>query len=309
MDKNFFPAIFQSVEYVKKYLLKKYEEENISSSKEVAYKNCYPFVYYIKLGETYFREGISSPLSIKPVLLFYGLTHWLKASILIKDPHYPATTQVLAHGVSTRKKKKKNYRFLHDEVKVQKDGFFPYFSETVFQTKLITGDKYKMDHLLKSIPDLMGVIKQLQGEKALIVAKKVRDNFVVSKKLLETVQLTEKQFERKIKEKIGVSIECISKDENVELQIEKETGSFPIYESLDGKLYIPTQLHLYWNLPELLIHYMLLYNLSMICRYETEWWGELLYSFSVDDRIYIDAFLQCTEKKILLLIKKLFFLD
>ena len=29
-------------------------------------------------------------------------------------------------------------------------------------------------------------------------------------------------------------------------------------------------------LPELLIHYLLLYNLSMISRYETDWWYDLL---------------------------------
>ena len=28
-------------------------------------------------------------------------------------------------------------------------------------------------------------------------------------------------------------------------------------------------------LPELLIHYLLLYNLSMISRYETDWWYDL----------------------------------
>ena len=38
-----------------------------------------------------------------------------------------------------------------------------------------------------------------------------------------------------------------------------------------------------YMLPELISHYLILYNLSMIARYETEWWSELLKTTPNDD--------------------------
>ena len=50
-------------------------------------------------------------------------------------------------------------------------------------------------------------------------------------------------------------------------------------------------------LPELLIHYLLLYNLSMISRYETDWWYDLLGSYSSEDYPFIYQFLSISAQK------------
>ena len=57
----------------------------------------------------------------KPMLLFYGMGQLFKACLLTIDPNYPESTSVLAHGVTTRKRKKQGYQFLEDEVKIQKN--------------------------------------------------------------------------------------------------------------------------------------------------------------------------------------------
>ncbi|WP_082406906.1 YaaC family protein [Bacillus sp. JCM 19041] len=58
-------------------------------------------------------------------------------------------------------------------------------------------------------------------------------------------------------------------------------------------------LHKYRNdclcLPELALFYLVLYNLSMICRYETEWWGERLHTMDCDEIPFIKQFLQQVE--------------
>jgi len=51
-------------------------------------------------------------------------------------------------------------------------------------------------------------------------------------------------------------------------------------------------------LPELLVHYLLLYNLSMISRYETDWWYDLLGSYSSEDYPFIYQFLNISAQKI-----------
>ena len=48
----------------------------------------------------------------------------------------------------------------------------------------------------------------------------------------------------------------------------------------------------------MLAHYLLLYNLSMISRYETEWWYELLHTYSSKDYPFILRFLEVTAQKI-----------
>jgi YaaC-like Protein len=50
-------------------------------------------------------------------------------------------------------------------------------------------------------------------------------------------------------------------------------------------------------LPELISHYLILYNLSMIARYETEWWSELFKTTPNDDYPTIMQFLKTTQSK------------
>ncbi|MFA9560532.1 YaaC family protein [Evansella sp. AB-rgal1] len=298
MNSNNFVTLFQSVEFSKNYLQQSYEKKDIQAANELAFKNSYSFVYYIKLGDTYFHQAIQSPTTIKPVLFFYGLSHWLKAALLTVDPEYPANTQVLAHGVSTRKRKKQGYRFLSDEIKVQKDGFFPYLSAQLFQVKQLTGEKYKMRHLLMSIPELKPLFQKLEKEDPLHQVKQEKNKLISSNELLKKLRMSPKRYEQMVKEKTKSTLTCIENEDLVELNFADNIDKhFPLWKSIHGDLYIPSQLPMYWPMPEILTHFLLLYNLSMICRYEAEWWGEVLYSFSSNDLPYIETFLTCVEEK------------
>ncbi|MEH7537842.1 YaaC family protein, partial [Bacillus toyonensis] len=57
------------------------------------------------------------------------ISQLFKACLLTIDPNYPESTTVLAHGVTTRKRKKQGYQFLEDEVKIQKNGLFTHVAE------------------------------------------------------------------------------------------------------------------------------------------------------------------------------------
>src|SRR6476620_4268203 len=100
-----------------------------------SYQNCYPFIYYLEHAKTYYEQANIAPLSIKPILVFYGFSQLLKACLLTIDPNYPESTALLAHGVTTRKRKKQQYEFLKDEVKVQKNGLLPCVADKLFQIK------------------------------------------------------------------------------------------------------------------------------------------------------------------------------
>ena len=95
-------------------------------------------------------------------MLFYGFVHLIKACLLTEDPGYPENTSVLAHGVSTRKRKKQQYEFLKDEVKFQRNGLFSCMLEKMFNIKHLEGDKATMICLLQQIPEINPLFIQLE---------------------------------------------------------------------------------------------------------------------------------------------------
>lgn len=211
---------YESQKHLHRWLYKHYKvhPETREKAMEKCYMNSSVFHYEWLIGREYWLEGLRAPLTVKPLLFFYGLTHLLKGIILLKDPYYPASSEVLAHGVTTRKRKKKGYRFLEDEIKIQKKGFFPHMAYTMFHVKLSQGEKWKVKDLL------------------------LVDKYVYS-----------------LSQKLASNRE----DESL------------------------SEIHL----PKLCIHYLLLYNLSMVTRYEGEWWGELLTYKQSEDYPIIKTYL------------------
>ena len=66
------------------------------------------------------------------------------------------------------------------------------------------------------------------------------------------------------------------------------------YNLEDEHFYFPFVRGRLLTFPEMLSHYLLLYNLSMIARYETEWWSELLKTMPNKDYPFIVQFLNLT---------------
>jgi len=211
-------SMFYSVPYTQKFLQAQYEEKNIPKAKQKSFENSFTFISYIDHGQMYLTEAEKSPIQIKPLLLFYGLVHLLKACVLTHDADYPSTSAVLAHGVSTRKKKKSNYEFLRDEIKLQKNGLFSHAAQTLFQKDFSDLNKVKMLDLFGNIPEIANMLH---------------------------------------------------------IKPEKEI-----------------------ELPNVLCYYLLLYNLSMIARYETEWWADLIKTLPSYDFVYIRSFCDLVTTKI-----------
>ncbi len=195
-----------------------------------AYGNTIKFSFFIRHAITFFNEANHSVLMIKPLLLFYGLTNFKKALLLLYDPDYPKTSRVLQHGLTTRKKKKIAYRFADDEIKIQREGLLPYFAKQVLHQPLTINAKYKVIKLLSQCSPLKSSLRLVYQE-------------------------------------------------------EKLTGT-------------EDPLH------PLLTYHMLMYCLSMLCRYDTETWGELLDPFLSPERHIIDQFLELVSHQYPYLILK-----
>ncbi|MGG0720415.1 YaaC family protein [Robertmurraya massiliosenegalensis] len=295
-------SMFFSASYTQQYLKKGYEQQMIENAEQKAYENCYPFIYYLEHGKVYYEQGKNSPLIIQPILLFYGLVHLIKACILTVDPNYPETTSVLAHGVSARKRKKQQFHFFQDEVKFQKTGLFPFLSKKLFHIEQLEGDKMSMGSLFKQIPELNSLVALFDGTPSFATVRQEGNDFYIPKKILDSFHMTENRF---VDFFIHKAIETFTlnrfEDDFIVFEKESEKESFntsPLkYNLFDQTFALPLTKDSGFVFHELLVHYLLLYNLSMIARYETEWWSELVKTMPNKDFPFIETFLQITLEK------------
>jgi hypothetical protein len=291
-------SCFFSVEYCQRYLKNSYQKCNIENSEQKSYENCYAFLYYLEHGQIYYEQADKSPLILKPILLFYGLVHLIKACILTTDPAYPETTSVLAHGVSTRKRKKQNYLFSHDEVKFQKNGLFPFMSERLFHMKQLEGEKVIMEELLQLIPELDDLFYLLEGKRTFVKLHMDGEQLLVPEAMLDHYHMTENRFKEFLASKFEKGIEFSNEGLSFSMNTYSLSGISPLKFNMENNLFVlPLIKNNFFNFPELLIHYLLLYNLSMIARYETEWWSELTKMMPNHDYPFISSFLNITLKK------------
>ncbi|MCL6587695.1 MAG: YaaC family protein [Anoxybacillus sp.] len=295
---------FYSTSIVQPFLYHCYTKIGREDAKQKSYTNCDTFLYYLEHGKNFYLTACNSPVSIQPVLLFYGMVQLLKACLLTVDADYPDSSSVLAHGVSVRKRKKQQYDFFADEVKVQKHGLFTHFSEKMFHVKQMSGEKFRMYTLLQQVVELHDLFNMYYGK--LLSRKVAYDPFqkylFISANVLDDYHMTLERFINYIsKEWESLGIEDIHLEGSyIKMKYHHELGILckPLMFNISDESYcLPTNREEPFHLPEIITHYLLLYNLSMISRYETEWWGELLHSYSSEAYPFIHKFLAVTAKK------------
>ncbi|MFZ7946867.1 YaaC family protein [Neobacillus sp. 19] len=289
---------FFSAEYCQRYLKTSYQKLKLENPEQKSYENGYAFLYYLEHGKVYYEQAEKSPLILQPILLFYGLVHLIKACILSTDPFYPETTAVLAHGVSTRKRKKQNYLFFQDEVKFQKNGLFPFMSEKLFHMKQLEGEKVIMEELLQLIPELDELFFLLEGKRTFAKLTWDENRLIIPETVLDYYHMTEDRFKEYLTSKFIKGAEFSGEGLGLVLNDNESIAVSPLKFHLeDGFTALPLIKNHLIAFPELLIHYLLLYNLSMIARYETEWWSELTKMMPNQDYPFIASFLDITLTK------------
>ncbi|SFB26511.1 MULTISPECIES: YaaC family protein [unclassified Bacillus (in: firmicutes)] len=292
-------SFFFSAENTQRFLKKCYQKQNIENAEQKSFENCYSFIYYLEHGQIYYEQAHKSPLLIQPVLLFYGFVHLIKACILTVEPSYPESTSVLAHGVSTRKRKKQNYNFFQDEVRFQKNGLFPFMSEKLFHMEQLEGDKAAMEDLLRGIPELSEMFYLLEGKHSFVTVPHEESSFFLPEFLLDNFHMTKNRFQDFLRSKLSQQVSFPEGERLAILFEEMPTNDIsPLKFNLEEQSFgMPVHKTELLEFPELLIHYLLLYNLSMIARYETEWWSELTKMMPNKDYPFIKAFLNISHQK------------
>lgn len=310
MKKNYTDSIdftmFYSASTTQLFLKDCYRRIGVMDAEQKSFENCYRFIYFLEHGQLYLKQAEVAPLALQPTLLFYGLANLIKACILTDNPNYPEKTTMLAHGVSTRRRKKQQYQFFQDEIKCQKNGLFPIMSEKMFGKRNLEGAKINMELLLRQIPELSGLFKSLCGTGTFLKAQEISENkYNLDKLLLDHFHMTENRFMHFLQSKCQTTITVDSAFSNqnkrnitIHFQSFSINHSLPFkYNIFEKSLFFPKENNELITYPELMVHYLLLYNLSIIARYETEWWSELIKMTPNHDFPFIHAFLKLSVHK------------
>lgn len=296
-----FYIYLQSQQTAQQFLMKCYEKNEVTNAECKSYKNCNTFIFYLKHGLHFYETGKKLHTMLQPILFFYGMIHMIKATLLTVRPNYPETTKLLAHGVSARKRKKKQYTFMNDEVKIQHQGLFPYFSKHLFNIEKFNFEKLKMKDLFAIIPEMNSLFTFKKDQKIIPVGKLGKNSFVFPITILDDYFLTKNAFIRRIFPSEHNIQKIFSNKKSIHIQFSSPITQVeePFYFNNENqKIYFPIDRENFLSIPETMVHYLLLYNLSMISRYETEWWGDLLTTMTDIDYPFIVRFLQITPKKV-----------
>ncbi len=291
----------QSQDNARQFLHHCYQKQDFADSNNWSYQNSERFYYMIKHGLMYYQSGEQAPLLLRPLLYYYGMMHMMKACLLVKVPTYPENTTLLAHGLSTRRKKRKNYQLLQDEVKIQQRGIFPYFSAQLFDVQTFVKDRFSIGHLLQAIPELDELFLLQQQATFITVGQLHHHSLTFPNTILDTYHLTQNRFIEKLQAYINItrvhsnhsSFRCVLQ------QPISAVANQPFYlHSQNSSIYFPLSRHIPFQCHEIMHHFMLLYQLSMLARYESEWWGDFTQMQQSKDYPIITQFLDITVKKV-----------
>lgn len=198
-----------------------------------------------------------------------------------------------------------------DEVKIQRNGLFTHLATKMFHMKL-PEEKHSMLALLKEIPELSSLFKRMKGQASQLPVYLHKESFHISHTVLDHYHMTKERFIQQAigKWQIPIDLESVVEEDKLikfglrePLDEHKSIGLPFRYDYRSGTYTLsmqkdePSQM-----LPDMLILYLLLYNLSMIARYEIDWWTELFKEMGHQDLPFIKGLMEIAESKIPLLI-------
>ncbi|WP_232698955.1 YaaC family protein [Brevibacillus daliensis] len=311
-------SFLESEPTARRYLSTIYKDAGVDHPEKTAFQQSNRFLYTWLQGRQYYQLAEQSNLLVKPLLLFYGCVHLLKAYAISKDPAYPPNSRVLQHGVTTRKIKKSPYQFLEDDVKPQKEGFFTYLCSLL--PNLLVMNRFRMIDLFTTLPTMYQTLLTLGIENSWVpISCHGTRPYILSfpfdtKGALAYSSETFLHFLNRIQPAnqepftlYMASPDSTSLTDSTLMATGRSRNKLICCANKESVLAHPL-LHqgmhnslLFWNhtesvpLPSHLIHFLILYVCSMLCRYDSEWWGDMIISHQYMEKILLDQYCQLHE--------------
>ncbi len=166
--------------------------------------------------------------------------------------------------------------------------------------------------LLKEIPELSSLFKQMKGRATHLPVFLHKNAFHIDQAVLDHYHMTKERFIQHAIGKWQLPVDLkniVEEDKLIKFRLQdtidlQKDAHLPFrYDYQLGTSALSLQKEeLTQQLPDILILYLLLYNLSMIARYEIDWWTELFKEMGHQDLPFIKGLMEIAEIKIPLLI-------
>lgn len=288
--------LLHSLENIEKLReLYKYQKKTCKGSginNEVAEQIKYCFLQ----GRELFCSGKHGDTSVKPLLFFYSLTAYTFGFIVLNSPIRFALDSLNGHH---------GLDYIHDKFTIKFGGNTPqgtftdlFQSIPVLSFMDIDGQMYKQDRfeainnffetevkiklgsLFGYIPELSDSMQQISGRGSFCHHMSIKPTSKEHRWGYEIVVGNGKERLDKIKAEIDSLFhsESILSDGNLKYFINDsdfQKININIYQDIYGKMYFVRD-NIGYAIPELLIHFMILFAFSNIQRYDPPLWGEIL---------------------------------
>lgn len=310
-----FLRFFETEPTARNYLTDTYRRAGIEHPERHAFQQSTRFVYTWRQARSYYQAAARADLLIRPLLLFYGCMQMVKGCILAIDPSYPQNSRMLQHGVTTRKMKKSPYRLLEDEIRPQKEGLFAHAAHLFKLSPLL--ERFKVRYLFASLAELMDEYERIVSPSSWIPVILVEHGSLLlfpsalqsDGPLSYSAETLCGYLNRYAPPTAQVAVEAADRPAEKSFRLTGPGDSIELHPLFSltsrGRLYFWNGLEEDLPLPKWATHYLLIYLLSMLCRYETEWWGELVLSHTLAELILIERFLQVHQEQFPTLIYQL----
>ena len=282
---------FENIEKLKS--LYKYQKKTCNSSginNEVAEQLKYCFLQ----GRELFTSGKNGATSVKPLLFFYSLTAYAFGLIVLNNPiRFSLDSLNGHHGLD----------YSHDEFGIKLGGNTPYgtftdlfqsipvctimdknsqvYKQNIFssiETFFETDTKIKLGSLFSYIPELSSSIQSSTGGNTFCKQMTIKPTTVGRELGYEIIigdgkeQLSTQRFDAMFNAtstQLNGNLKYLITDKTF------QTLKISIFQDIYGKTFLIDD-KIGYVLPEILIHFMILFAFSNIQRYDPPLWGEIL---------------------------------
>jgi hypothetical protein len=254
-------------------------------------------------------------LPVRPLIRYYALLDWVKTLLFLYDLSFPSSTSVLQHGISVRRSKRQPYRWPLETVFVHKDGVLQslfalkrgrYREGSELPQRIVIGD------LLGSLPALVDDVASIHRpfQHVYPVRQEVgedRPREHVSRMIAANAGMTVEEWKQAY---VQASVDATRQNGSDGAA----AGSGTTREATSGHTSDPAGLLMLpvssgghpWAVthgkdrylldsprcPQWLSHFVILYSLSALCRYNPLEWSDIVTWNNEVDAYLVRAYLE-----------------
>jgi|GEM_PF-4789905 len=285
--------LFESEYYCKQILQEKFNDIDENILKKCSLK----MSTNAKQAFEYYHAASKVSILTSPLLYFYGITCLsnllLAVNLKLED--------LKTHGLSS--KSDENNTLSDEYVLIFKKGAFPALHSCFSDELIKTNSKFYFEEILSLIPDLKDFYEKIYNKKAWVIRLKNDDYFIYKDVENSVYQAFLKKSENYFAENNIIFSNGISNDiicyGNTQYD-ESRMLNYPIQKNIQGELFFTLPLEFnnkIYGIPEASAHFITMFILGMLARYQPEKWMTILEGKETSDVNIINKFIEISKRK------------